>query len=49
MRAQPYQVIDVMTGATVAWCTYPEYVSQWAGRSGYVVNYRPGRKPKVKK
>lgn len=49
MRAKPYQVINVMTDETVTWCTYAEYITTWAGRAGFVINYRPGRKPKVKK
>jgi hypothetical protein len=49
MREKPYQIVDVMTGATVEWCTYAEYMTKWAGEPGYDVNYRPGRKKKVKK
>lgn len=49
MREKPYQVIDTITDETVEWCTYPEYVSKYAGTPGYDVIYRPGRKKKVKK
>lgn len=49
MREKPYQIIDLLTNETVAWCTYAEYMRDYAGKPGYDVNYRPGRKKKVKK
>lgn len=47
MREQPYQVVDLMTGETVAWCTYVESLNYMVG--GYDIIYRPGRKKKVSK
>lgn len=49
MREQPYQIVDTLTNETIAWCTYEEYVMQYAGKPGTDVNYRPGRKKKGKK
>jgi hypothetical protein len=49
MREQPYQVINTATDETIAWCTYTEYATIYAGKSGIDVIYRPGRKKKVKK
>lgn len=49
MREKPYQIIDLLTNETVAWVTYAEYCQDWTGKPGYDVNYRPGRKKKVKK
>lgn len=49
MRAKPYHVIDKFTGETLDWCTYEEYIIKYAGNNEVDVNYRPGRKAKVKK
>lgn len=49
MREKPYMVISTETNETVAWCTYTEYATHYAGQPGYDVIYRPGRKKKVKK
>lgn len=49
MREKPYQIVNVITNETVAWCTYEEYVQTHAGDGLYDVSYRPGRKTKVKK
>ena len=48
MRNEPYQIIDTATNETVAWVTYEDYILKYAGMPGYDVNYRPGRKKKVK-
>ena len=49
MRQQPYRITDTATNETVAWCTYEEYIMHWAGKPGYDMEYRPGRKKKVVK
>ena len=48
MREKPYQVVDIFTGETVAWCSYEESI-EYMGKPGFDISYRPGRKKKVKK
>lgn len=49
MREKPYQIVNVETNETVAWCTYEEYIVEYAGKPGFDMSYRPGRKKKVNK
>lgn len=49
MREKPYQIVDTLTNETIEWCTYEEYILKYAGKPATDVNYRPGRKSKVKK
>ncbi len=49
MREKPYQVVSTETNETLAWCTYGEYIANYAGKPGVDVTYRPGRKKKVTK
>lgn len=46
MRENPYRITNVETGETVAWCTYQEYILNWADKPGYDMRYQPGRKKK---
>jgi hypothetical protein len=49
MREKPYQIIDTEKNEVVEWVTYQDYILKYAGKPGYDVNYRPGRKKPAKK